>query len=76
VTVEQELMTEIIDKCQRAVMLAGVTGPASPGERASSCGGGPVVPWRPKVSGVDQRQRADALLWVAPPNTMSRPGRP
>jgi hypothetical protein len=67
-------VTEIIDRRQRAVRLAGAAGLASPGERALSYGGGRVVPRRRKASGVDQRQRAAAMSCVSPPNTAFRPG--
>ena len=65
-------VTEIIDRRQPAVMRAGVAGPASPGERAPSCGGGRGAPPRRKVSHRDRRQRADALSRDSLPNTEFR----
>jgi hypothetical protein len=73
-TVAWELVTEIIDRCQSAVMSVGVAGPASPGQRTPSCGGGPGVPRRRKASHGDRRQRADALSRVSLPNTEFRSG--
>jgi hypothetical protein len=67
-------VTEIIDRRQPAVMRAGVAGPASPGERAPSCGRGPGAPPRRKASHRDRRQRADALSHVSLPNTEFRSG--
>ena len=63
-------VTKIIDRRQRAVMRAGMGGPASPGESTPSCGGGPGAPRRQKASRGDQRQRADAMSRVSPPNTV------
>ena len=60
-------VTKIIDRRQRAVMRAGIGGPASPGESTPSCGGGPGAPRRQKASRGDQRQRADAMSRVSPP---------
>jgi hypothetical protein len=73
-TVAWELVTEIIDRCQSAVMSVGVAGPASPGQRTPSCGGGPGAPPRRKASHRDRRQRADALSHVSLPNTEFRSG--
>jgi hypothetical protein len=69
-----ELVTEIIDRRQSAVMSLGVAGPASPGERTPSCGGGPGAPRRRKDSHGDRRQRADALSRVSLPTTEFRSG--
>jgi hypothetical protein len=49
-------------------------GPALPGDRAPWCGGSPRTPRREKASCADQRQRADALSCVSPPNTVFRSG--
>lgn len=68
------LVTEILDRRQRAVRRACVAGLVSPSESPLSCDGGPSAARRQMASRGDQRQGADVMSRVSLPNIVFRSG--